>query len=308
MTAVGDGTVELGGGRALGITTGSVFATEDGARVVATSVTPERAVARVASGSPREGDRARLIAMRFPRTPLLTNVAELDDGTTGALRAALGGSDAVTLEGRAEAFSHLLLRRRGDSLRIVGLDGATRAAFAATSGEAGAVARHLRKKAAARRLAEMENLAQGFEVEVWLEGGARELGLGETVVFHARSGRAGYLTLVDLGTDGTVTLLFPNAYETGSRVEAGETRSLPSESMGFEIEVQPPTGRGLVRAFVTPEPLAIPVEGPFTTGDELLADRIAAAVEEAGGRPPEATNAVRLDTWGTASLVYTIHP
>ncbi|MDP2957801.1 MAG: DUF4384 domain-containing protein, partial [Longimicrobiales bacterium] len=118
------------------------------------------------------------------------------------------------------------------------------------------------------------------------------------------SERAGYLTLVDLGTDGKVVMLFPNAHQPAMKIEAGQTLSFPSEEMGFELQIFPPVGRGMVRAFVTPEPLDVPMEGEYPEGDERFAAAIAAAVMRAAGA---VDGAVRLDSWATASLVYDIH-
>ena len=74
--------------------------------------------------------------------------------------------------------------------------------------------------------------------------------------------------------------------------------------MGFDIEAQEPAGRGMVRAFVTADPLELPIDPEgFVTGDVLLADRVAEAVRAAAGSVEGAT---RLDNWGTASLVYDI--
>lgn len=154
------------------------------------------------------------------------------------------------------------------------------------------------------RLSDMENLGQQFEVEVWMEDRRRTFGLGETITFNARSDRDGYLTLVDLGTDGTVTVLFPNPYESDTEVRAGQTITFPSASMDFEIQAQPPVGRGMVRAFVTPAPLDLDLsEEEFTSGDVAMADRVVRALFEAAGS--EGT-AVALDTWGTSVLVYDI--
>jgi hypothetical protein len=62
----------------------------------------------------------------------------------------------------------------------------------------------------------------------------------------------------------------------------------------------------MVRAFLTPEPLDIPLGDDFVSGDVLLADLIAEAVRKAAGEMGEAPEAVRLDGWASASLVYDI--
>lgn len=305
VTAVDGARAELGGGVALGITNGSVFETAGGARLQVETVGQGTSAARVISGRPKSGDRARLVGYRYASEPLRVNVAGVDTETAGAIADALGGTREVTLVQEENAFSHLLVRRRGNEIRIVGADGFVRhdgLALGAAGGEE--VAGRLRLEAAAKRLADMENPAQSFGVELRMADGRTAFGIGETVSFHATSERSGYLTLVDLGTDGTVVMLFPNAHHPSTRIEAGQTLSFPTEEMGFELQIFPPAGRGMVRAFVTPEPLDLPLEGEYAEGDERFAAAIAAAVQRAAGG---VDGAVRLDTWSTASLVYDIH-
>ena len=305
VRSVAGGVAELGGGLALGITAGSVFESEGGARLTVESVALSGSTARVTTGNVKPGDKVRLVAYHFATEPLRVNTAGIDSESAAALAAALGDTKDVVLVEQEDAFSHLLLRRRGNELRVVGSDGFVRheSLSMGRSGSAD-LASKLRQEAAAKRLADMENPAQSFGVRISLEAGKTEFGIGETVSFHATSERAGYLTLVDLGTDGKVVMLFPNAHQPSMKIEAGQTLSFPSEEMGFELQVFPPVGRGMVRAFVTPEPLDLPVEGEYPEGDERFAAAIAAAVMKAAG---DVDGAVRLDSWSTASLVYDIH-
>lgn len=305
VQSVSGGTAELAGGVALGITTESVFETAGGARLVVEAVGQSSSTARIASGRAREGDRARLVGYRYASEPLRVNVAGIDTETAQALAQALGATRDVVVVQEQNAFSHLLVRRRGNEIRVVGADGFVRHdGLPLGAGGADELAGRLRQEAAAKRLADMENPAQSFGVNIRLEGGKTAFGIGETVSFHATSERAGYLTLVDLGTDGKVVMLFPNAHQPAMKIAAGQTLSFPTEDMGFELQIFPPAGRGMVRAFVTPEPLDVPMEGEYPEGDERFAAAIAAAVQRAAGA---VDGAVRLDTWSTASLVYDIH-
>ncbi|MDH5761233.1 MAG: DUF4384 domain-containing protein, partial [Gemmatimonadota bacterium] len=170
-----------------------------------------------------------------------------------------------------------------------------------------ALARILRQEGVAKTLADMENPAPAFQVSLALGGARTSLGLGETVSFHVTSERDGHLTLVDLGTDGTVVVLFPNAHHPSAFVRAGETLSFPTEEMDFELTVLPPAGRGVVRAFVTSRPLDLPREGEFLEGDASLARALADAVVRAAGPIADVPGSIRLDGWATAALVYDIH-
>lgn len=305
VRSVSGDQAQLEGGAALGITAGSVFRTDGGATLQVESSDANSLSTRVIEGKPKQGENAHLTGYRFATSPLRVNVAGIDAASVDALTTALGEAPGVQLVDDPEAFSHLIVRRRGNELRVLGADGFVRhdaIGVGATGGKE--LAAKFRQEAAAKQLADMENPAQPFGVRLSMEGGKTEFGIGETVSFHATSDRDGYLTLVDLGTDGKVVMLFPNAHQPAMRIRKGKTLSFPTEEMGFELQIFPPTGRGMVRAFVTPEPLQLALEGEYTEGDERFAAAVAAAVQQAAGT---VGMAVRLDTWATASLVYDIH-
>jgi hypothetical protein len=262
-------------------------------------------VANVTAGSVRTGDQARLVAFRYTPNPLLVNVAALDTRIVQSLRTALAGSPDVRLIEAQDGFAHLLVRRGGDALRVIGSDGFQRHAEIGTDAEGiSTLAEALGKEAAAKYLADMDNPAQGFSVKLELLGGKTSFGVGEEINFSVESERDGYLTLVDLGTDGTVTVLIPNEDVASMRVQAGSRLTYPQET-GVYFQALPPAGGGLVRAFVTAEPLGIeiPAGAPAAMGGADLARDVAAALQGAAG---DLAGAVRLDTWGTASIVYDI--
>jgi hypothetical protein len=300
-------TAELGAGQALGITPGSVLETDAGATLIVDAVTRDRATVRVTKGTVAAGATARLVGYRHVTAPLRVNIAGVDSETAAAVKRALGASSRVTVVEDEKAYADLFLRRRGIEARIYGLDGFPRKAFAAGAAEAAQIASALNGEAAAKRLAEMDNLGQTFGVRLWLDDDKTGFGLGETIRINASSERTGYLTVIDLGTDDKVTVLFPNAFHKDNRIQANAAFAFPTDAMGFDIQAQEPAGRGMVRAFVTPAPLDLPTQAEgFVTGDLPLADRIAAAVRSAAGTVPGAADAIRLDSWGTASLVYDI--
>jgi len=80
------------------------------------------------------------------------------------------------------------------------------------------------------------------------KGGVR---IGERVIFHFRSNRTGYLTIVDIQPSGDVVVLFPNDLHPDNKILAGRMYSIPSESDGFDITVSEPTGTDTLVAFFT---------------------------------------------------------
>jgi len=306
VTAVSGTTAQLGAGLGLGITPGSVFETPSGARLVVSTVGQRTTDARVVSGRVQQGDQASLRAHRYAESPLLVSVAALDTRLGGALRTELGATPGIRLVDREDAFAHLIVRRGGDELRVVGSDGFPRHTGIGT--DAGGVTRladALRKEAASKRLADMDNPAQAFGVGLAMLGDKTSFGVGEEISFTVRSERDGYLTLVDMGTDGTVAMLLPNAETREVRVRANQDFTFPSPGGALMFTALEPAGTGLVRAFVTERPLdiAIPAGEDYAFGGEELAGRIGAALSAVAG---SLEGAVRLDSWGTASVVYEI--
>ena len=233
------------------------------------------------------------------------NVAAIDSRLAEALQTALDGAASIRLVHDESSFSHVIVRRQGEELRVIGADGFVRHEGIDAAPEAmDRLGSTLRKEAAAKSLGDMDNPAQTFGFELELLGGRVSFGLGEEISFSVESERDGYLTLIDLGTDGTVAMLLPNAETPSVPIRAGRTLTYPEGDVFFEA--QPPVGRGLVRAFLTPEPLdiEIPSGEEYAVGGEEFAERLTAAVIEAVGSDD---GAVRLESWGTASIVYDIH-
>lgn len=304
VTASGNGTAELGAGLALGLTPGSVFETEGGARLVVSTVGQRTTSTNVVSGSVSEGDRARLVSFVYGQSPLLVNIAAVETRLADALSAELADAPAVRLVQDETDFSHLIVRRRGDELRVIGSDGFLRHGEIGVEPSAMArLADLLRKESAAKTLGDMENPAQSFGFDVRLTGDKTSFGIGEELAFEIESDRDGYVTLVDLGTDGTVAVLIPNADDPSMRVRAGQTLRYPGGDLAFQA--LPPAGGGMVRAFLTEEPIEIDIARGevYASGGADFAAEITEAIRQAAGVEGEA---VRLDSWGTASVVYEI--
>ena len=297
-------TAELGAGLALGMTRGSVFETDSGARLIVSDVRQRSTSVAVVSGSVVEGERARLVAHVYAASPLLVNVASVETRLAETLAAAVVGAPAIRLVEDENSFGHLLVRRRGDELRVIGADGFARHEGLGTSpADMHELASILRKESAAKSLGDMDNPAQTFDFDLRLLGGQTSFGLGEDIAFIVESARDGYVTLIDLGTDGTVAMLIPNGDDPSMRIRAGERLEYPGPELAFTA--LEPVGSGMVRAFVTAEPLdiTIPPGELYVAGGEEFAAEVAEALKRAAGVDGDA---VRLDTWGTASVVYEI--
>lgn len=126
-------------------------------------------------------------------------------------------------------------------------------------------------------MTEVKPAVQAFEVKASVDREDQTYRIGERVVFRVTSSEDAYITLVDVGTSGEVTILFPNQYQQDNRVRAGETVEIPSPGAGFGIEVGGPTGLELIKVLATrgPTPVFDPrdyvAHGPFHVLNEPVA-------------------------------------
>lgn len=73
------------------------------------------------------------------------------------------------------------------------------------------------------------------------------------IAVSIRSARSGYLTLLQRGTDGKEDVVFPNALDKDSRIEADKPLNLPREH--WKLRAAPPAGEGRLLALVSERPI-----------------------------------------------------
>jgi hypothetical protein len=79
--------------------------------------------------------------------------------------------------------------------------------------------------------------------------------VGEALRLYFQASRDGYLTLVNVGTSGKITILFPNRFSGGHDVKGGKTYSIPSADDGYGLALGGPPGEELIYAVVTSKPM-----------------------------------------------------
>ncbi|MBI4545206.1 MAG: DUF4384 domain-containing protein, partial [Gemmatimonadetes bacterium] len=321
---LGEAEVELGGGSAAGITEGSFYKVGDKTLQVM-KVEKDKARARVVEKELRGiklvrrdslavGARAYLVAYSFPETVLRVSVAGLPAAARTAITRQLAGLAGLQIVQDPKTFADLLIQPDGKNYVVLGVDGAVRHTVAAPTANQGAdaLAPLLRNEWGTHQLAALENPARPFPVELSFLTERSTFRLDDEIEFRIRAGSDGYLTLVDLGTDGTVTVLFPNEWESSNFVRAGQEVVLPTTAMRTSSVVftaSPPAGRGIVRAFVTQRPMVVPFAkgAGFAQGEASQAELVRQALRRAAGEPPvSGSEAWPIATWASASLVYEI--
>lgn len=300
--------VLLGAGAAAGVTPGSLYEAE-GTLLRVVEVGPAYARAQIVTAAPGtvapgRGAEATLVAYQFPSALLHVSIAELPDDDVRAIREAVADWPAIVLVGSAMELAHLVVRRDVNGFVVLGMDGFRRHRIASgdPSEDVAALAHVLIGESRSRQLAVLDNPAQPFPLQFSIDGSDDDLALGEEVRIRVRSGRDGFLTLVDLPADGTVTVVFPTEPWQDARIRAGAEFVLPRLS-DPPIVVAPPLGRSMVRAFVTAQPLAI----ELSSGDPDLAEHILESLRRAAGADVLSTSdALPVTSWNSASIVYDV--
>ena len=95
--------------------------------------------------------------------------------------------------------------------------------------------------------------ADTMRINVWTD--KPRYRIGENVTFHFETNRKGYVTLINAGTSGAVTILFPNRFSQGQEVNGKTVYSIPRSEDGYTMNVSGPPGIELVYALLTLEPL-----------------------------------------------------
>jgi hypothetical protein len=95
--------------------------------------------------------------------------------------------------------------------------------------------------------------AAASQFKLWTD--KTTLKIGNTLKVFFQSNRNGYATLVNVGTSGKITILYPNAYAPDHAVKAGQTYSVPRADDPYELSLGGPEGVELVYAIFTTSPI-----------------------------------------------------
>jgi uncharacterized protein DUF4384 len=90
------------------------------------------------------------------------------------------------------------------------------------------------------------------QFKLWTDKSAYKV--GDTLKVSFQSNRDGYATLVNVGTSGKITILYPNAFSPNHAVKAGQTYSVPGANEPYELSLGGPEGVELVYALFTIAP------------------------------------------------------
>jgi hypothetical protein len=95
--------------------------------------------------------------------------------------------------------------------------------------------------------------ADGIAVKLWTE--KTRYRVGDRLTLSFETNRDAFLTIVNVGSSGEVTILFPNRFSGGHGVKAGRTYRIPETTDSYELELKGPPGVELVYALLTLKPV-----------------------------------------------------
>ncbi len=122
------------------------------------------------------------------------------------------------------------------------------------------------KRLTNEKIADVSNPTSDFKVELWTAlipiEGARDIAVaakkkkgsyrtGQKIVVGFRSSQDCYLTLLNIGTSGKLTVLFPNSIHAENFIQAGRDYRIPDSDSDFEYELQGPPGVEKLKAVAT---------------------------------------------------------
>ncbi len=141
------------------------------------------------------------------------------------------------------------------------------------------------------------------KVKVDLQVNKTRLKPGDTLEISFRTDRDAYLTLVDVGTSGKITRLWPNELSGSDNfVRAGKRYTFPSATDRFQFTVSGPEGLERIVAFATSEKNRILKEEEFSEyrdGFKSYSKSLKDLVVESSRRTDKLRDGVK---WGTAEV------
>ena len=271
VTNVGGDRVELGAGGSAGVTAKSVYTLYEAddykldgpgiglAQVDFVGATTSIAVLRRADAAKlKKGCRAVETLHYYPPDRLYVTVS---GAQKDAIVAALKKIPFVTPVLRLEDYTDRVLRvdpaAGGLKGWLINMEGRKFPEQTATTAETlvASLRKDLTNAFVIKKLTMLDNQAAPFKVKVWIEETPPPSGKARTSSSSSRPTDC-YLNLIDCGTSGTVTVLFPNAYHKDNRIQAGRI-FVPSAAMGSLTSRRKASRARVAKAIATVKPLSL---------------------------------------------------
>lgn len=93
--------------------------------------------------------------------------------------------------------------------------------------------------------------------------------VGDKINIKFKSSKDCYLTLLNIGTSGKLTILYPNTLHQDNFIEGGKLFEIPGDEYGFEYQLSGPAGIEKLKAIVTESKINL-VESQFSPDGNMF--------------------------------------
>ncbi|MFA6222222.1 MAG: DUF4384 domain-containing protein [Desulfomonilaceae bacterium] len=90
---------------------------------------------------------------------------------------------------------------------------------------------------------QIRNDNPGINVNIWTEDQRSAYQVGDKIVFNFTVDKDCYLTLIDIGTDGQVLILFPNKFDSDNKIQGGQQYRIPPQGSEYAFRLNGPANR-----------------------------------------------------------------
>lgn len=98
---------------------------------------------------------------------------------------------------------------------------------------------------------------RGIRVQAWVDRRNLTYYIGDTLTVCMRTNQDAYITIMNIGSSGSVAVIYPNYYQREARVRGGTTVCIPSRRAKWVIEVGGPVGTDLIKVIATRRPITL---------------------------------------------------
>ncbi len=167
------------------------------------------------------------------------------------------------------------------------------------------------------KLCEKEKIAGNFKIELWTKqgtatprdvdivpaAGTAAYHIGDKITLFFRSDIDCYLTLLNLGTSGSITVLFPNLLFQNNHIIGGKTYTIPGDGYPFEYILKGPGGIEKLRAIATANKVNL-LDLDFSASNRMFNSARGSAAAKDIDMIEKGVDNLELGTWSVASCKF----
>ena len=94
-----------------------------------------------------------------------------------------------------------------------------------------------------------------FGVEAWVDNPDLVYRVGQRLKVYVRPKHTSYITVLNVGSSGRVSVIFPNYFQRELKVHGGQTVAIPAGSADWQIDVAGPPGVEVIEVIATSQKL-----------------------------------------------------